>query len=127
MTPERRTNKKPRRKGDTHPECLMKEDWATLHEKLFNFEESFRKYSISQTEINTAQNLLMTKLSHKIYGNTQNGMDTTIKLNRQIASSETASLAASMTRLWWLMAIVATTIIGNLVTVIFLALRKSVL
>ena len=119
MTPERRTNDKPRRKGDAHPQCLMKEDWATLNEHLSNFENSFRKYTISQNEINTAQNLLMTKLSHKIYGNAQNGMDTTMKLNKQTASNETALVSASMKRLWWFQTVIALLLLGNLITVIF--------
>lgn len=43
----------------------MKEEWATLTEHLSNFEESFRKATLSQNEINTAQNLLMTKLQYR--------------------------------------------------------------
>ena len=88
-----------------HSECLMKEEWATIQERLMNFDEKFGQYAVSQAAINSSNTELITKMMHKIYGNTHNGMSTTIKLNKQLSDSENILMQASVKRLWWFLAV----------------------
>ena len=115
---------------EIHDQCVMKERWATLEEYIKNSEESrtkeikrnydkLQEYMVSQAEINTTNTAMVSKLRNKIYGNAQNGMDTTIKLNELKASSEIVRVEESLKRLWWAFGIIAFTLFGNLIKLVF--------
>jgi hypothetical protein len=123
MTDNKKTN-------PVHHDCLMKEKWAVIEEKMDNSEtarvkeagnvlEKLQGYIISQTEINTSHAALISKLMHRIYGNTEEGLTTTIKLNKQRAASDTLRVEESLKRLWWAFGVIALALIGNLVNNLF--------
>jgi flagellar motor switch protein FliG len=114
----------------THVECQMKEEWALLkqwmktHEKSHASESSkvlktFQTYAISQTEINNSHQQLISKIMHRIYGNSEDGLITDLKLNKQSAASEIKRVEDSLGRIWWAFGIMSAAMIGNLIKNLF--------
>ena len=113
-----------------HQKCVMLEKWATLDETLKNWEESRVKEAkniyehlqtmiISQAKVNAAHAESISKLMHRIYGNTEEGLTTTVKLNKQTAQSEIVRVEESLKRLWWAFGAIAIALVGNLVKNLF--------
>lgn len=119
-----------------HEECLMKEKWARLQEMMKNMEsrrdndlhdisDKFSSFLVSQTTVNNEHLASITKLMHKIYGNTNEGLSSTVRLNRQIAASDIVNMQSSVTRIWWAFGIIITLLIANLGFVVSMLMKMS--
>ena len=120
--------------SEIHTECLMKEEWARLHEMMKSMElrrnadleevsNKFSSFLVSQTTVNNEHLASITKLMHKIYGNTNEGLSSTVQLNRQTAASDIVNVRASVTRIWWVFGVIITLLIANLGFVITMLVR----
>ena len=119
-----------------HEKCVMLEKWATLDETLKHWEESRIKEAkniyehlqtmiISQAKVNAAHAESISKLMQRIYGNTEEGLTTTVKLNKATAASEIGRIEGILdrfsdriNRLWFGIGLIIIALIGNIIAII---------